>query len=143
MTEPELKSANFLPRETLGLSEPQYCGLVKTLALLESGELDHWNPELGFSHFDMAVWQKPATHNCGSVCCLGGTASMLMGRHNIYGPGSWLCTNRPELFRVFYPNGEFFSRRHPGWHGTTKEAAMVLRHYLETGNGNWDLPYRK
>ncbi len=156
MTEPlEIKDGGgFLDRDALGLSEEQYCGLVKTLALLESGALDHENEEYGIARFDMRNWNSPMSMqngNCGTVCCIGGTASHLMGSPNLYNDFTendescpYSLFERPNLLRVFYPNKEYFGRRdHPGWRATPQQAAMVLRHYLTTGKGDWDLPFQK
>lgn len=143
----ELKDAtDFLGAEKLGLTQDQYCGLVKTLALLEAGVLDRSND---FTHgFDMEHWGG----ECGTVCCLGGTAEVLgackMGNYEFTtAPGR---ERRPELTKLFYPGGltnrEGFCHRavphHPGWEASTKEAAQVLRYYLKTGLADWDLPYR-
>ena len=55
MDEPELTlEGKFLDHQALGLTEPQYCGLVKTLAWLEAGKLDHKNDKI--ARFDMRRW---------------------------------------------------------------------------------------
>lgn len=143
----ELDSTNFLSARKLKLTQDQYCGLVKTLALLESGALDHENKEYDIASFDMNHWIWPysgVTTNCGSVCCIGGTAATVMGNRNLYGIAGTRMIGT-ELMNVFYPGGEVSGnkRTHRGWAATPKEAAMVLRHYLETGKADWDLPYRK
>jgi len=152
-------TGNFLDAKTLDLNEDQYCGLMKTLALLESGALDHENEYI--SEFNMQKWSG----RCGTACCIGGTATAVMGKGNLYGNTGlsntiyqailgrdppWVSQNDvpEELSKVFYPGSDAQrfsgpSNNHPGWNATTKEAAQVLRHYMETGKGDWDIPYRK
>lgn len=120
----------FKTATQLWLTDKQYCGLIQTLAHLEAGTLDHENDiTLGF---DMGVWGG----RCGTVCCIGGTAEALVGRGVFSRSAAQISRAQPELppelRRLFYPHSE--SR---GWSATTAQAAVALRHYLETGKTNW------
>lgn len=123
----------FLDAETLGLTEKQRCGLVKTLAWLEAGKLDHENEKT--AGFDMGRWGG----SCGSVCCIGGTAEVL-GETNFH---ISIADIGKEHVRLFYPGStndplSFLVRTNPGWKASTSQAAVALRGYLETGRADWD-----
>lgn len=131
----------FLDANTLGLTEEQRCGLVKTLAWLEAGKLDREN-EAKIERFDMGHWRQPTYTRtaagyteCGTVCCIGGTAEVLMGmpkRQMSYGATQ-------QLQALFYPGlGTSRESSHPGWIASTSQAAVALRGYLETGKTDWD-----
>jgi hypothetical protein len=133
----------FLDAQTLGLTEDQRCGLVKTLAWLEAGKLDHEN-EAKIEKFDMGHWRLPTYTRtaagfteCGTVCCIGGTAEVLMGMPKF--KMSWGAPQ--ELNSLFYPGQTGDGRdnpKHSGWQASTAQAAVALRGYLETGKTNWD-----
>lgn len=133
----------FLDAQTLGLSEEQRCGLVKTLAWLEAGKLDHEN-EAKIERFDMGHWRLPTYKRtegiyteCGTVCCIGGPAEVLMGM-----PKFGMSGGAPqELNALFYPGQHRDGRdrpMHPGWKASTAQAAVALRGYLETGKTDWN-----
>lgn len=116
----------FLDARTLGLSEQHRCALLKTLALLESGVLDHENDYT--AGFDMSVWGG----RCGTVCCLGGTAeavSRVRFMDIVAGTVHVPHNTKRQMRALFYP---------PGWDArgrfTTQQGAKALRGYLETGD---------
>lgn len=111
----ELVGGKFLSADNLGISEAHRCALLKTLALLEAGVLDDENEHT--AGFSMGVWG-----DCGTVCCIGGTAEAISGLD------FRSLSFQPQLAALFCP---------PGWSSgrdTTKQAAIALRGYLETGN---------
>ena len=119
----------FLSAKELSLTDPQYEGLLKVLDYLEDESTIHTRETYYFEgmSFNMLVWRD--IHNCGSTCCIGGTAEALMNFeiHQLYHE-----FNTPrQLYRLFYGEGVK--------HETTpKQAAVALRSYLKTGVTNWD-----
>lgn len=86
----------FLRPEQLGVTEEQFCSLMRVAEGLQSGQYVHapgvhlpsslfptvkelhpYQGEVpqGKKAFNMGFWQKKAPH-CGSVCCIGGWAGM-------------------------------------------------------------------
>jgi len=139
----ELKG-KFLSAKKLKLSKKQRCALLKTLAWLEAGKLDHEN-ERNLT-FDMKHWNQGSYtrngKNCGTVCCIGGAASIL-GDNAMYAFMRGYITK--ELGNLFYPGGGATGlgwvdegKKHPGWSASTAQAAVALRGYLETGKTDWD-----
>jgi hypothetical protein len=119
----------FLSAKVLELTEHQRTALIDTLDLMESGGIDHENIIDG-KRFTMIEWVL-STHDCGTVCCIGGTASLLAGGPYIF----------PGLKSIFHDeNGEFTGNAQLNnlfykWGGgnvTVERAAKQLRHYLET-----------
>jgi hypothetical protein len=123
---------SFKTATELGLTEPQYCGLVKTLVALEEGKLDHENENKPWldrdlpKSFHMAHWGG----SCGTVCCIGGTAEALM-RDNLFNQGNAIPD---ELYNLFFPG-----HTKEAYRASTKQAAVALRHYLTTGKENWKM----
>ncbi len=120
---------NFKTPAELDLLDIQYESLVKVLGMLERGELQHFNMEtLKTSKpigdlFNMNWWS--AKFDCGTVCCIGGTAEAV-------GKFSFDAFNMSkELYGLFYPG------RVDGDKITTEQAAYALRSYLTTGEPNW------
>ena len=109
--------------EELGLSEAQYCGLVKTLYALEHDKLPH--------SFRMDVWR------CGSACCIGGSAEVL-GLCSFGADHEKLTRSNPALFNLFYP--WVANRDRMAWtmYATPEQGARALRNYLTTGHPNWE-----
>lgn len=113
----------------LQITDAEFEALVKVLGMLERGELVHATPKpcagVGplTGHFNMAF------HNtiteCGTVCCIAGTASLLIGiplNHN----------RTKELRELCYPDSV------RDWLGITPaQAAIALRNYLTTGQPSW------
>lgn len=134
----------FLSARALRLNEDQRCGLIKTLALLEAGLIGPGRYE-HTGGFDMAVWGG----DCGSVCCLGGTAEAVMGDkifHDPHKSGRWHPALRPktrvgklpEIYNLFFP----MSLKTNPYNASTKQAALALRGFLETGKTDWDKAMR-
>ena len=125
----------FKTAAELGLSEAQRCGLVKALAFMEAGKLSHapksyknLTEDAPFTgHFNMGNWRVMS--ECGTICCIGGTAELL-GNCNLRTGGGTM-----ELTRLFYPPPNGVGAE--GWGATPRQAAVALRGYLETGHTNW------
>lgn len=122
---------SFKPAAELGITEPQRDALCKTLVLLETGKLVHV-PEDDLSN---ARWDEPKfcglfnmSHSwinadCGTVCCIKGTAELISGVD--FCPGKIL----EGLTVLFYCWG--------GGDPGTERAATALRSYLTTGDAKW------
>lgn len=127
---------NFKTATDLGITEPQLSALQKTLVLLETGKLKHVpmgvvpTHEKAFSgQFNMNQWH--AQNDCGTICCIGGTAQ-LIGSVSF----DYFHKNNRNLNKLFYPDGV----RSCQWQDiTTAQAATALRSYLTTGDARWDL----
>lgn len=129
----------FLSAKKLNLTENQRCGLIMVLANIEAGKFMHIEPSelteknivgarsLGKTAFNMNHWWTRL--NCGSVCCLGGSAEMLSGAKF---EGAALSDATKALFAI----GNYSNA--PSRKATEKQAGVALRNYLETGHPNWD-----
>ena len=125
---------NFKTAGDLGINEPQLSALQKTLVLLETGRLTHAprsEKMLGKSatftgHFNMSGWAREG--ECGTVCCIGGTARLIgQVEFPYYGRSK-------KLNDLFYPNHRIDMSAI-----TVEQAATALRSYLTTGDARWDL----
>ncbi len=125
---------NFKSAADLGITEPQFDALRKTLVLLETGKLQftpdgsdiiYKGGDNEFSgHFNMEWWH--GVHPCGTVACIGGTAE-LIGKVQF---DNYSCNTK--LFDLFEP-------RNVGKWGeiTIDQGARALRSYLTTGDAKW------
>lgn len=130
---------SFQSAAELGISEPQRDALMKTLVLLETGKLTHETGRYRFSsvseenrkysgRFNMTLWA--AEHDCGTVCCIGGTAE-LVGNTSF---DMWAFSRNEPLKSLFAPS-VLLCR---DWEKITpSEAATALRSYLTTGDAKW------
>lgn len=116
----------------LRISESHKAALVKTLELLESGKLVHAQPAHWDNHtkpfvdqFNMAYWND--NFDCGTVCCIGGTAEIIGGV-------TFHDCQTEELFNLFNPDHECEMKDI-----TPAQAAVALRSYLTVGEARWDL----
>lgn len=134
--------------EELGLTQEQWEALIKAQSALERGQIQHLSVdqldtgERAFYEkygeeveggaqdravlgFNMNTWSTPviAKGDCGSACCLGGTAELLAGKP-LFSQGDY-----PDaLDSLFHPNL-------PNWELMTPEqGAKALKHYLTTGD---------
>lgn len=121
------KADEFLNAQKLELTERQYVALIKTLELLESGGIRH-DKFIDGKRFDMSHWIGNHYY-CGTVCCIGGTATLLDGGkttcNSIFHDDKGIFTSGYNLYTLFY-----------GWGNvdvSEKRAAQQLRYYLETG----------
>lgn len=132
----------------LGITEPQRQALIKTLALMETGKIRHYEVDDYAEYtptikrkfrglFNMDGWQANY-EECGTVACIGGTAEMI-GKvsFNLSPPRvalGGLNTSLP-LFQLFYPSCLPVSY----YEITVAQAATALRSYLTIGDPRWDL----
>jgi hypothetical protein len=129
---------SFKSADELGITEPQCDALRKTLVLLETGKLVHETGRPKYSNtdnrkfsgrFNMILWS--ADHECGTVCCIGGTAE-LVGNTSF---GIWAFGSNEKLKNLFAPP---MPMRCSDWHSITPaQAATALRSYLTTGDAKW------
>lgn len=130
---------NFKSAADLGITESQLSALQKTLVMLETGKLRHFDilsiPDRRFEHsyefsgdFNMGAFH--AKHECGTACCIAGTAELISG-------AKFIGESRSnELDELFYMN----SLDHRDMEAVTpSQAATALRSYLTTGDARWDL----
>jgi hypothetical protein len=133
---------NFKTAEELGISEAQKDALSKTLVLLETGKLKHTSPPDDFTYlggtesftgqFNMNCWRH-TFKECGSICCIGGTAELIGNVDFTFALG--------KLQGLFYPPIEVVGT---DWGRITpSQAATALRSYLTTGDARWDLAVAK
>jgi hypothetical protein len=139
---------NFKSADELEITEPEKEALIKTLVLLETGELRHvadpddlpkaWTPfrERKFTgDFNMIDWNY--AHTCGTCCCIGGTAE-LVGGLEVHGSFNGADEDGTKLHELFYPEPSSIPGR--SYRGITPaQAATALRSYLTTGDARWDL----
>lgn len=128
-----LQADPFLSAEGLKLTERQRIALIKTLDLMEAHGIDNFKVIDG-KRFNMNEWMN-GTHSCSTVCCIGGTASLLDGGpyESESGTGYSVSifhskrgfTGSRALKRLFYDWG--------GGSPTVERAALQLRYYLKTG----------
>lgn len=130
------KVDQFKSAGELGLSQKSLDALIKTLEMLENGEIKHSSNPLmvlneGIS-FNMLTWRTH--HNCGTVCCIGGTAQEL---------GADFGLRRgtpPELNKLFYMNETGSTQTglpsDRQMSITPEQAGKALRSYLETGKAD-------
>jgi hypothetical protein len=125
---------SFKSAADLEITEPQRDALQKVLVLLETGKLAHSlfndaEPESPtFSGlFNMTNWY--ASHRCGTVACIGGTAELISGVKF----DNWALND--GLYKLFAPTdlGTTTYER-----ATPAQAARALRSYLTTGDAKWD-----
>lgn len=124
---------SFLSAEDLDISSSQLKALIKTLKLFETGKLKHVQidddilGEMGnefTGHFSMVLWN--IKRDCGTVCCIGGTAELIGGV--IFNTDK----QNERLTRLFFPH--FLGQ----WNTITPaHAAQALRNYLTTGDPRW------
>lgn len=128
---------NFKSAADLNISEPQFEALRKTLVLFETEQLIHTtdykvkdlNSREFTGHFNMRAWSVES--ECGTVRCIGGTASAVSGNHYLF--RNW--ERHDGLNALFAPN----KREFPWSRITPEQAATALRSYLTTGDPRWDL----
>lgn len=122
---------NFMSAKDLGLDEAQKEALVTVLGMMERGEIKHkesikinyLSGQVFSGQFNMRHWN--ITDECGTVCCIGGTAELVgdvklletvASNDRLYN----LCFGVPDMEAV-----------------TVEQAARALRNYLTTGRPKW------
>lgn len=129
---------NFKTAKELKLSDAEFNALVTVLGMLERGELKHipshvWENEEKVEgdspiYFNMDQWHS--TYECGTVCCIGGSAEFF-GEVSFFEGGD---RDNDDLDELFYPDidGSYESI-------SAEHAAQALRSYLTTGKANWSV----
>ncbi len=135
---------NFKTAADLGISDAQFEGLIKTMGVLERGELTHvpivkdWyrvhvnsDPAKFDALFNMDNVYSVA--DCGSAACIAGTCDLLFKTD--FAPLGNLNFDLPEsLIDLFCPPSIDDTK----WTKiTTDQAAHALRNYLTTGDSDW------
>lgn len=158
------KKSEFKSHRKLKIPKSAYDGLVKTLKRIEDGRIADaggWSDPTGNSGFYMNTVVKE--WKCGTVACLGGWAAIYacdlqrkkrLGIDNIskldnkFHDWSDKYKSLSSLFHCYQYDTK---TNHREFSGTPLEnvkvdyAGKVLRHFLETGNVDWDRfsPQRK
>lgn len=122
----------FLSAEALKLNAREHKTLIKILGMMERGELKHVpmgmsSLEIGefTGHFNMQYFN--VKRECGTICCIGGTARLLAPEE------SFPTCDRYNLRNLFYPIDSGLP-----WENISVEmAARALHNYLTTGHANW------
>lgn len=112
----------------LGVTQEQFCALMKVAEGLQSGRLKHHKrgDAVKGEMFDMATWQYQG--NCGSVCCIGGWVDTYLGRPQNIQAGSGICD-------LFYP--KIIGGIHEWSRITPEQAARAITNWARTGDPNW------
>lgn len=125
------KTDGFKTPKQLGVSEEQFCAIMKAAEALQSGKLEQTPvgvPTLPGLTFDMSHWK--CRHECGTVCCIGGSAEILSGL--TYGSLNKIADRNPGLKSLFFP------REVLSWGSITPEmAAKAVINWAKTGNPQW------
>lgn len=130
---------NFKSAADLEITEAQKAALIKTLVLLETGRLTHApydgrlsdtyrEPGAFTGHFNMGRWR--AQQDCGTVCCIAGTAELI-------GRVQFSTHTGDALGDLFWAHGRGIDYKITDI--TPSQAATALRSYLTTGDARWDL----
>lgn len=141
---------NFKPAVELGLATPEHQALITVLGMMERKELRHvavtrYLPSVPIVDrqpglFNMAHWS--AETSCGTVCCIKGTAEIVLGRP-FYMRGLAREYYKPlwELFIPGWPlpltpqGKKYFDLKNSI---TVEQAAHALRNYLTLGRAHWE-----
>lgn len=144
--------------QELGLNDKQFQGLHNTLTALKAGTIVHIDDEDSVPqeavgedrlYFNMDVWQNRASYykegsniskDCGSVCCIGGTAEFLMKDNDLFGSGMGDESHSQALHLLFYPWDDERYEDMANVNGSKismEEAIQALTSYLEAGDANW------
>jgi hypothetical protein len=129
---------NFMTAADLGLDDDEHAALVTVLGMLERGELHHTRakdiiptgekPVAFTGNFNMEYWTMN-TQNCGTVCCIGGSAELIGGldHDRLFNKMNYL----PKLGELFLLVGNDDGI-------TPAQAGIALRNYLTTGDPRWN-----
>src|SRR5579872_209917 len=135
---------NFKTAKDLGLSDHRFESLVKTLGVLERGEVKHVRivddlfeegkefaiPEKFDGLFNMDNTFTRA--NCGTAGCIAGTCDWLF-KTDFAPEGNLALDLNFELLKLFCPNIDWYY-----WPKiTVDQAARALRNYLSCGEARW------
>lgn len=125
---------SFMSAADLGITEAQRDALQKVLVLLETDKLTHIRlesasfqdpSEVFTGHFSMVDWNQP--HECGTVCCIAGTAELVGGLPSYSWPN---VHGLNDLFIPYLAEASLADI-------TPAQAARALRSYLTTGDAKW------
>lgn len=135
---------NFMTAEELKITDPVRDALIKTLNMLEGGELKYFNLEDGErwrepsfgqgdlpTYFNMGEWREGVKDHeaCGTCCCIGGTVESIIKY-------PMPDADMHQLEELFFPS----IQAHLWNFYSAQEAATVLRRYLVTGKVDWHPP---
>lgn len=125
---------NFKTPAELQISDVEFDALFKTLGMMEREELVHiYHPGTNSytfgkftGHFNMADWND--VKECGTVCCIGGTADLIGGVDL-----NLTAHKNRALHNLFYSSSILVRYSQI----TVAQAATALRNYLTHGEPCW------
>lgn len=142
---------SFKTAKELGISQQAIEALQKVLVLFETEKVryipedeyqlrgypdmpyavDSSNPNSAKILFNMSSWSSP--RDCGTVCCIGGTAALISGIdfNALVHSRNGISKEIQSLYRLFYPDCSGYDDV------TVDQAAQALRNYLTTGEPQW------
>lgn len=122
-------AVNWMTAEALGITESEKDALVKTLYMLESGELVYtsWNKPTTNKGFNMVGVM--AVKPCGTVGCILGWARTF--DKEAFRTQEWWTPFDQKMRPLFAPDG------FGDGHFTVSQAAHALRTYFVTGTPDW------
>ena len=119
------------------MTDDQIAKLTNLADVLDgmTGSVEWEGEAVGFDMEHGAFFRNTSDHPCGSACCIGGWAALMQGVVN-QGPSY-------ALVQWGVPLGDASAICHPpvaggGWNATPQQAAILLRHYIATGEVDWD-----
>ena len=135
--ESKILTDEFLSLSALRLSQVEFDALIKTLELIESGELSSRRfTYIGDERvvFDMDSWntgryiyKADFTPECGTAACIGGTAALISGDDQLFQDIRLHMGKNINLYNLFYGYNNIRGKITP------KRAGQKLREYLTTG----------
>lgn len=133
MSKEQTKTDNeFLTPKELGVTEDEFCRLMKVAEGFQAGKYLHvqnprhmtWKDKSGLKLFNMRSWEQE--FDCGTVCCIGGWAGL---------PQEVVNRKNNGLHNLCYPPDSKLA----DWRGiTTEHAAKAIMNWARTGDPKWN-----
>lgn len=128
---------NFKTPADLKITDADFDALFKVLGMLERGDLTYhdgenvkaWKGHEMPRHFNMVTWDCLA--DCGTVCCIGGTAEYVGGFQKAH----FHSSENPQLRDLLGIGGSLRLLELRGI--SVEQASIALRNYLTNGEARW------
>lgn len=122
------RKIKFKTPAELGVTEDEFCRLMRVAEGLQNGEYAHVSssgnvaPTPGKKAFNMRHWRTDK--DCGTVCCIGGWAGLL----------NYRVRESSSLERLCYPPSSVGNM----WHDINeRHAAKAIINWAMTGDPQW------
>lgn len=134
----ENKTEEFKAPQELGVTEDEFCALMKVAEGLQDGTMVHTTTAdqikeavvAGKKPFNMGHWRNKL--DCGTVCCIGGLAGFheddIRVRTTVRSDGVRMRKYRD----LFYPPGRDWANIQPA------HAAKAIINWAKTGDPQWN-----